>query len=425
MERLFLIVQPMLMVGAAIPLFHHKVKIGDIAFLILIALTSNVMFTYVNVIASLFIYVASIGYCYFIKREKWFSFIGATLVYGLSIIFTYIATLCITILKMPIDYSWYFVIMFFTIGFVPMYLFQYFFGYKIITFIERTETKVFASFISIFLAGVFFANIYFDRKVIDDQEISIMLLNVVVFGILLIVSCIIFMVYLRALHIRMQTKQEKLEYDSLKLYTSEIESQYREIRTLRHDYQNIMLSLDSFFDEGDYEGLREYYNNYMKKSIATTLNDDYRIDDLSNIEIREVKSVLATKLIRAQQLGINVSFEARDVLEKVNIDPIYLIRMLGIILDNAIEELVELENGTLNAAVLVDDKCVTFIVENDCSPEHDKLHVLQQESYTTKNNHSGLGLKILNDIAERNDNLLLETNISDDRFTQKIIIYNE
>ena len=226
-------------------------------------------------------------------------------------------------------------------------------------------------------------------------------------------------VFIDAKHKRLKKIDElkKMQY-----YISELEQQQTAMRKFRHDYQNILLSLDGFINDGDLEGLREYYTSTVKAGTKNFTNDCYALSGLSKVKPREIKSIIAAKLMMAQNLGINTVFEADQDIESIPLDPVALVRMLGIILDNAIEALAELGEGTLRVGCFNGENGVIFIVENTCPPDMPPLHVLLQPGFSSKGEARGLGLPILTELVNAHPNVMLTTKADKDRFTQRLSV---
>ena len=224
-----------------------------------------------------------------------------------------------------------------------------------------------------------------------------------------------------------EQQYKKAEYKNLKRYTDELEQQYTAMRKFKHDYQNIFASMDVFFDKKDWTGLEQYYVTQVRPASEIITKDNFVLEALSKIKVLEIKSILAAKIIMAQNMniGIDTSFEAPDEINHVPIDSVSLVRMLGIILDNAIEELAALSSGMLSIACFKDDDHLTFIVQNTCRADIPKLHQLKQFGFSTKKQNSGLGLNILSEIEASYPNVALSTTIKANRFTQKLTINTE
>ena len=73
---------------------------------------------------------------------------------------------------------------------------------------------------------------------------------------------------------------------------------------------------------------------------------------MSYVHVQEVKSILIAKFMMAQEMGINVAFETRTLIDFILMDTIDFIRIMGIILDNAVEEVMDLKEGILRVGLL-------------------------------------------------------------------------
>jgi len=251
--------------------------------------------------------------------------------------------------------------------------------------------------------------------------------NAIFFMFFLAIVSISFTLFVRSLEIRLKAQfelqQKEAEQESLQRYTSELEYWQTTIRKFRHDYQNILISINEFLEEKDWDGLVQYYNSEIMPASDSITRNDFALENLNKIKVLEIKGILATKLMYAQSIdNISVFFEANEEIDRISTDSIALVRMLGIILDNAIEALQTLGSGALIAACLKDGADITFIVQNTCHPDIPKLHQLKQPGFSTKGESRGLGLVNLSEIANAYANITLETGIEENVFTQKLVI---
>ena len=232
-----------------------------------------------------------------------------------------------------------------------------------------------------------------------------------------------FLLFVRSVSTDLKLKHKESEHELLKAYTSQTEEQQRAMRKFKHDYQNILLALDGFLSADDLSGAKEYFNTKIKPASEIITKNAFALEALSKIKVTEVKGILMAKLMLAQNLDIDVSFEAHETIEHISVDSVVLVRMLGIILDNAIEELEMLGEGTLTVACYTQGSAVTICVQNTCRADIDALYKLEEEGYSNKGEGRGLGLSNLSGlIADHCDTLSLQTNISDGTFTQTLWI---
>jgi len=229
--------------------------------------------------------------------------------------------------------------------------------------------------------------------------------------------------YARTLHEQMARQQKESEQEILQQYTTQIEQQQGIVSKMQHDIGNILSSMEGYLQEDDLAGAKEYFYAKIKMATADITDNSLALARLANIKVPEIKATLAAKLAVAQSAGIDINFEANDIVDYIPVNSVALVRMLGIIMDNAIEELTGLGSGQLMVACYVIEGGVTFVVQNTCRQDIQKLHVLEQIGFSTKGNKRGLGLSNLAEIAAAYpDNIALYTSIEGGNFTQKLRI---
>ena len=124
-------------------------------------------------------------------------------------------------------------------------------------------------------------------------------------------------------------------------------------------------------------------------------------------------------------LGIKITAEIPIEINKLNVKYFNLSRMLGIILDNAIEESELCENPEINIGIFNAMNSKIIIVENKCRFNTLPLQKLKQVGFSTKGVDRGLGLNNLDEMISKGKNIFLETTIENGVFTQKIKILNK
>ena len=228
--------------------------------------------------------------------------------------------------------------------------------------------------------------------------------------------------FTKAKHERLQREHEQR---SLQFYTDELERQQIAVQNFKHDYQNILLSMKTFIEESDWAGLEQYFSSKIESASKTIVKDSFALQDLHKIKVREIKGILAAKLVLAQNMGLHVSFEADGDVNHIPLDSVALVRMLGIILDNAIDALVELGRGKLWVGCFKEEEDLLFIMQNTCRSDIPPPHLLEQRGFSTKGEGRGFGLSNLFEIAKSFPNVLLETRVVEDNFIQKLTIIQE
>ena len=180
--------------------------------------------------------------------------------------------------------------------------------------------------------------------------------------------------------------------------------------------------MDEYIKTDDMEGLKTYYDEAIKPTSIKLSSEKYLLEDLSRIKNKEIKSIFFNKLYSAQMSDIKVVFEVRQELADFHTNTLDLVMSLGIILDNAIEETQTQTAGNILAGIMSDEKSIMIVVQNSLRNNAPPVWKMKAPGFTTKGNGHGMGLVNLTEIINRDDNLTLETMISNGNFIQKLNI---
>ncbi|WP_375180405.1 sensor histidine kinase [Enterococcus rotai] len=237
-----------------------------------------------------------------------------------------------------------------------------------------------------------------------------------------LLSMLVFLALLYSLQKEYTAKEKQKEMTYLKDYTDQLEKNYTEMRRFKHDYQNILLSIEDYIKEKDLIKLEEYFYSKIKTASTAIEKNDFKLSQLGNLKVNELKSVLANKLSISQELGIDTEVEISERIEAIEADSIVLVRALGIILDNAIEAAEQIDNGMIRVAFFRKLNKLVIVVVNSCSKELPKLFELKKEGFSTKGENRGMGLSNLEQMVASTGNMMLDTKIDHGVFTQMLSI---
>ena len=196
---------------------------------------------------------------------------------------------------------------------------------------------------------------------------------------------------------------------NLKEYTDHLEQEQRKLRKFKHDYQNMLLSLEENLrssdsqDAKDYlQTFKQYSDNYISESGLWMFND------FDNVKTPYLKSILINKTSQATEQGIDVHFECRYDVDQIAMEPYDLVRIVGIAYDNAIEAVRNLDKSHRKINVMVyRTKGQTEVTIANPMQTAENLTHLKKEGVTTKKGHSGLGLANIEEISANYSNVLV------------------
>lgn len=219
-------------------------------------------------------------------------------------------------------------------------------------------------------------------------------------------------------------KNQQIQYKNLEEYTAKLEVLYTDMRKFRHDYINILSSMWGFIDDNDMDGLKEYFENNIQPLNKKMNSNNYKLGLLKNIDIPEIKGLLSSKVIKAQELGIDVFIDITEAIDTIKVDIIEIVRALGIILDNAIEASVSSEEKSMSIGFIKKNNSVIIVVSNSFGGNIPPIAKLYKQGFSTKGENRGLGLSNLREMIGKYKNITIDTSIKENNFYQEITISN-
>ncbi|HEM6179063.1 TPA: GHKL domain-containing protein [Streptococcus suis] len=244
----------------------------------------------------------------------------------------------------------------------------------------------------------------------------------------LLIYFILFTVSMLYLNYQKKEKQDK-EIQELKdkqladlgRYSRHVESLYKEIRSFRHDYTNILISLNEAIKDQDIVAIRTIYQGVIADSDRKFYDGKYDIARLSNIQNPAVKSLLSSKMLEAQKKGISISVEVDAEIEPPALELIEFITILSILLDNAIDAAEQCVNGNIVFAYFQEYDRKIIVVENTTVEDKVVTSHIYEYGHSTKGDNRGIGLANVKTILDNYPKFSISTNSSNHRFVQELV----
>ena len=104
-------------------------------------------------------------------------------------------------------------------------------------------------------------------------------------------------------------------------------------------------------------------------------------------------------------------------------DSIDLVRIIGVLLDNAIEASQDCKTPFINVSIIKMNQDVTFIVKNSYIKQNIDYSKLGSLGVTSKGERRGIGLYNIRSIINEYDNVIMDTEYTEDYFTQVLEVY--
>ena len=288
--------------------------------------------------------------------------------------------------------------------------------------IDRWLFNSYVPYILLFLGVATVIFMYINIMAIDhDNFYESVQNNLALFLIYLVLLAISIFVVLYLAFKQYQIQQREQEMQNFESYVTSLEQINQDMRKFKHDYVNILSSLRTFIDDKNYDGLYTYfYNHILEASHHEQLNQQAMMM-LNNLKINSLKGLLTTKILQAQSHQVPFYIEIVEEITDIPVDPIILNRMVGIVLDNAIEAARAVENGEVRVAFINMNEAILFVVSNTFDETLNiKVHEIYQEGFSTKGENRGLGLANLRQMKNSLTNVNLNTKIRLPYFVQEI-----
>ena len=246
--------------------------------------------------------------------------------------------------------------------------------------------------------------------------------NVLFFAGYFMVAAFLSLLMFRTCRERIQAETRQRVFQDLQDYTRSLEAMYDGLRSFKHDYVNILISLSGYIENGDMAELKDFFEEKILPTRNLIAQGDYKLNQLGNISVLEIKSLLSAKMIYAHEMGINVTIDIPAPVSCFSMDIVDLARILGIFLDNAVEAALEAAHPTVGLHIIRNPDTVAIIISNSIGNADPALHKIKQQGFTTKAGHTGIGLANAQKIIHAYDNILWETASQDGCFTQYLEI---
>lgn len=241
------------------------------------------------------------------------------------------------------------------------------------------------------------------------------------YAVILLFICLILMLIIKKDE---SFKSKQIQFENLQEYTNNLEDLYMDMRKFRHDYINILSSMSCFIEDNDMNSLKSYFNDTIYPLNKKIEKNNHKLGLLKNLKMSEVKGLVSSKLIRAQELGLNVNIDIVEPISNINMNTLDLIRSLGILLDNAIEAAISSDNKSISLGIIKKPSSTIILVINSYSGELPPISQLFKENFSTKGKNRGLGLSNLREMVNNNSNVLLDTSFENSEFIQSLTIGN-
>lgn len=225
---------------------------------------------------------------------------------------------------------------------------------------------------------------------------------------------------LKTVQLKEKIQQKEREQESLQLYNSRLEENMQEIRAIKHDMKNVFLTMGEYVKRSHDEDMKSFY----QEKIIPFASDEIKMNDiyteLQKIKDESLKAFFYYKIMQGITAKVNMELHVdMDSSFFVNFQNLPdIIRVLGIFIDNGMEETRFVDGGVVSISLKEKQKEMTILVKNSIRTETKQKGIV--EGTTTKGLGRGNGLTIAKNILGKYGDILWNSYFQEGMFVQMI-----
>ena len=248
-----------------------------------------------------------------------------------------------------------------------------------------------------------------------NYPISILIVNTVQ----IILVCFILFNYLK---INMEKEKAESDLEISELHNKTMIGMVDGVRTLKHDYNNIMQALNGYVSTKQYDKLQEHINKVLDEcNIVNNLS----VIDQKVFNDPAIYGIVGAKYFIAMEADIKFELDIVTNIKEISFPMPELSRILGIILDNAIEATSKTDNKYMKLEMKYDARKDADIIKvyNTYDTNIDiNLKDIYKKGVSSKKIKSGIGLWEVKKLIDKSKNSQIYASLEHGMFVQNIII---
>jgi len=179
------------------------------------------------------------------------------------------------------------------------------------------------------------------------------------------------------------------------VYLKSLEEIMEALRAQRHDFINHMEVIHALHNQKNYTEVEKY--------LDKLLGDISQVNSIVHIDNPPLGALLNVKRLAAEGKGIVMEISVETPLRDLPMDTYVLVKILGNIIDNAIDAVMEGKEKFIEVEIerFLDNYVISV---RNTGPEikEENLNQIFNKGFTTKGeNHEGIGLSTCKEIVER------------------------
>lgn len=213
------------------------------------------------------------------------------------------------------------------------------------------------------------------------------------------------------------------EKAGLAAYYQDLTTNLDTLQGIRHDMKNIFFTMGGFVDRSNDAEMKAFYWEKIYPYSQDAIHQSELLSAAYQLPNETLRAFFYLKLSQAVQRQIPVSLRIHILPEQfqLGLELIDLTRILGILLDNAIEEAAKVPGGAVDVQIAGNGTVCFYTIKNSITEQtkHSGVH----PGRSTKGPDHGHGLLIVRQILEQYDHAVLNSCIKQNQYIQSLNIH--
>jgi two-component system, LytTR family, sensor histidine kinase AgrC len=213
----------------------------------------------------------------------------------------------------------------------------------------------------------------------------------------------------------LELEEKRKRIEELTLYTETVEGLVSKYKEFEHDIKNMMIGSSSVNLDAN-----ELYGKLKEEIVGKKSYDAFFY--IKDIKYEPLKFILSHYAMICIKKDIEMDLITLGEIAAADISEVDFSRIMGIIMDNAVEEVEQNERKKIEVFAEQMEGSLNITVGNTFREELLDLGRISEKGFSTKGEGRGLGLSIVKSIVGSRDNLKLNTFVNGDMFIQDLFI---
>lgn len=258
---------------------------------------------------------------------------------------------------------------------------------------------------------VFLIILSFNPSALSNNNLVFIIFTIQLIALL----CEIYIIYKKV-----ELNEINLQFDAIAMQNYSMQCLLDNVRTFKHDYNNTLCAIGGYIALNDIKGLQNFYSRLNFDMHAT---NNIQLINATSINEPSIYNIISAKHKLIVQNNIKFDFYSSINYKALAIPPYEISKILGILLDNAIEAaLLSNEKEISMACKNYKNSTYLITIKNSYKNKDVNIDEIYKKGTSSKKVKSGLGLWEVSKIIDEFPDISLSTTKSKDYFIQALQI---